>query len=501
MSSSLAYGHTTLNATHGRQEVRRSKQQQQATAAAAAWQKTICLIPGLVLDTPEISFCLNVFLFNPLRCRALYFFLVLSVFYFFCRVPPTALAVRGRIVLSFFFSPAKMAKTAETGRINMANDPKHGTNERDTDNGQKKHVGDAKFEKALTVNIELLGDTKIPTFEVIQSARLLCGGLLACRSIAARKYELTMSNAKGKERLLEGFKIGDTVVVASQLANDEMVVSFLNLPAYIEDNEILEKLRGWGVQAASPIRRRMWPGTRIADGTRFLMVKFNDKVQSLPYSTKFNTALGAEYFRVIHDKQIKVCRLCIQPGHILRDCPEFSCHKCGVQGHYARECSMTVKKCKICLNNEDKCICNESEEGDSEELFEDLDMEEEGEESDEQELSKEGELRSKMRGLTQAIPAPPGAGSELGSSLESMPNTVLESRSEAREEAASQIETNPLPQRPAEGSRRSGSLNREQEMTSSAAEQTVDGKIAPPNAHPSSQNSEEEMDLVTLKRD
>ena len=56
-----------------------------------------------------------------------------------------------------------MAKTAETGRINMANDPKHGTNERDTDNGQKKHVGDAKFEKTLTVNIELLGDTKVPT--------------------------------------------------------------------------------------------------------------------------------------------------------------------------------------------------------------------------------------------------------------------------------------------------------------------------------------------------
>ena len=84
----------------------------------------------------------------------------------------------------------------------MANGLKHGVNDKEIDNGQKKLVSDAKFEKTLTVNIELLGDVKIPTYEVIQSARLLCGGLLACRSIAARKYELTMSNVKGKERNL-----------------------------------------------------------------------------------------------------------------------------------------------------------------------------------------------------------------------------------------------------------------------------------------------------------
>lgn len=47
--------------------------------------------------------------------------------------------------------------------------------------------------------------------------------------------------------------------------------------------------------------RRMWPGTNIADRTRFFKVRFNKQVQSLPYSTKFNTHNGAEYFRVIHD--------------------------------------------------------------------------------------------------------------------------------------------------------------------------------------------------------
>lgn len=151
--------------------------------------------------------------------------------------------------------------------------------------------------------------------------------------------------------------------MAKGLCNDELVVSFLNLPAYITDAEIIGKLDSWGVGAASPIRRRMWPGTKIADGTRFLKVKFSDRVQSLPYLARFETALGPEYFRVIHDRQVKVCRMCLQPGHILRDCPEFFCHKCGVQGHYVRECGAKrageEKKC-LCCNMMSKCTCKES---------------------------------------------------------------------------------------------------------------------------------------------
>lgn len=33
-------------------------------------------------------------------------------------------------------------------------------------------------------------------------------------------------------------------MVAKELSNYELVVSFLNLPAYITDEEIIEKLRG-----------------------------------------------------------------------------------------------------------------------------------------------------------------------------------------------------------------------------------------------------------------
>lgn len=118
-------------------------------------------------------------------------------------------------------------------------------------------------------------------------------------------------------------------------------------------------------------------GNNLADGTRFMRVKFNETVQSLPYSTKFSTTLGPEYFWVIHDKQVKVCRMCIQPGHTLRECLEFMCHKCGVQGHYARECMKAGNCCKVCLNEDNKCICNAS---DSEVLIDLVSESEEGSE-------------------------------------------------------------------------------------------------------------------------
>ena len=158
---------------------------------------------------------------------------------------------------------------------------------------------------------------------------------------------------------------------------------------------------------------------------------------------------------------------------------------------------MTSKKCKICYNNEDKCVCNESEEGDSEELIGESDMEEGREAGDNREQGEEGD-QSEAERQTEATPAPQGAGNELSSSLDDFPGTQLASRPEAREGAMSRRETDPLPQRPAVGSRRPSSLSRKPESAGPADMLAGDGGAAPPDSLQSSPTSEEDMDLATL---
>lgn len=264
----------------------------------------------------------------------------------------------------------------------------------DGDDGQGRRV----FQKKLTVLVEIVGEDKITMMELLKKVREDCGVVIGCRYKNPKEYELTMNEEEGKEKILDGLKIKNSRIMVKEINNNEMVVSFLNLPTYIEDEEIIGKLTEWGVKAASPVKRRMWPGTDIADGTRFLKVKFTDTVKSLPYSTKFETLTGTEHFRVIHDRQVKVCRVCIQPGHIVRDCPNFKCYKCGIQGHYVRECDKG--KCKLCKMVTAMCVCRIPEEeimGSSLDLYESVEEAITGKEKDEEDEQNEEDIMVERR--------------------------------------------------------------------------------------------------------
>lgn len=258
------------------------------------------------------------------------------------------------------------------------------------------------YEKRLTVAVEIIGEDRITMMELLRKVKEECGMVIGCRYKTPREYELTMGDDKGKNKLLDGLKIKNGRIMAKEINNMETVVSFMNLPTYIKDEEITGKLKDWGVNAVSKIKRRMWPGTDIADGTRILRVKFTDTVKSLPYSTKFETSVGTEHFRVIHDRQVKVCRLCIQPGHIVRDCPNFKCFKCNKQGHYARECS--EGNCGVCKMKTELCVCTTADdENDNDDSAEDLYGEDEGtrtgeEEVRETEWSELGTIESQRTG-------------------------------------------------------------------------------------------------------
>ena len=71
------------------------------------------------------------------------------------------------------------------------------------------------------------------------------------------------------------------------------------------------------IELVTPIYRRRYKGTNIADGTRYVRVKFPPEIKSLPYSMKFKTVEGVEYFRVLHDNQIKVCYNCMSANHVI----------------------------------------------------------------------------------------------------------------------------------------------------------------------------------------
>lgn len=126
------------------------------------------------------------------------------------------------------------------------------------------------------------------------------------------------------------------------------------MPAYIDNQVIVDKLEGCGVTPISETKRRVYPGTTVEDGTRFVKSLFPEEVVSLPYSSRLETAEGLQYFRVMHSHHDKTCRLCMSPEHVSKDCPDFKCYKCEERGHFAMDCNAV--KCPDCKISVKKSI-------------------------------------------------------------------------------------------------------------------------------------------------
>ncbi|KAI2647912.1 50S ribosomal protein L20 [Labeo rohita] len=176
--------------------------------------------------------------------------------------------------------------------IRMAND--NGTTGGTPDTGLEKRLRarnginqevseksvEQKYLKEATVIVNVENVIEVRAEDIIKAVTEQCGHgkILALRPRQGKEYKLTMENEETCDKLIDGLRIK-------------------------------------GVD----FKRRRYPGTDIEDGTRYLKVRFLKEVASLPYSTRLETAEGLQYFWVMDSHQVKTCRLCMSPDHLLRE--------------------------------------------------------------------------------------------------------------------------------------------------------------------------------------
>ena len=107
-----------------------------------------------------------------------------------------------------------------------------------------------------------------------------------------------------------------------------------DLPFEVSDADVQSALKSFGVvHSVRPQFFRDFPS--VANGTRVLLMSFDESVQSIPSS------LSVSNFpvRIWHPGQPVICPICHEPGHLPQACP-FSgrCLRCKQPGHRARDC-------------------------------------------------------------------------------------------------------------------------------------------------------------------
>lgn len=226
-------------------------------------------------------------------------------------------------------------------------------------NNAKYVTTNRKYTKEATIKINDIDIIKYRAHDVIDSLEEICGKNTVLAVVPNKEdglsYEITLDTVENAHKLHHGIEINGEEFQCNFQQSDIIVVSFLYIPSYVEDEELLSRLRSKNIEIVSDVYRRVHPGTQVADGTRFVRVKFPPGLVSLAWSMSFETAAGKRYFKVVHNNQVKVCSNCESPEHVKRNCPHFSCHGCGMQGHKSSRCA--APKCHRCGKLPLLCAC------------------------------------------------------------------------------------------------------------------------------------------------
>lgn len=248
------------------------------------------------------------------------------------------------------------------GRLNMTenidrNERNAKADKTDGDKSSRRVDSKKVYKKECTVCVHDIPHSIYKALQVIEAAESVCGknSVIAVVPSEDNTYEITTETQESALKLTNGICIDEKRFGVTFQFSDIVVVSFMNLPAYIEDKDILSKLAQKKCEIKSDVYRHVHPRTQIADGTRYVRVKFPPGLVSLPWSVRFDTGRGSKYFRVVHDNQRQLCNMCGSPFHKYRGCPKLICEGCNEQGHKIKECR--APKCDRCGKLPLKCFC------------------------------------------------------------------------------------------------------------------------------------------------
>ncbi|CAC5379786.1 unnamed protein product [Mytilus coruscus] len=182
------------------------------------------------------------------------------------------------------------------------------------------------------------------------------GEILACVPKSGNLYEVTLNENDSVDLICDtGFKIGDRNFKPNAIFSKERLVSFLKVSIMFLIRKLKTSWKRLGLPSYPPLGENV-PWNEIADGTRYVVIRFPDDKQSLPYSMKFSTGVNShEYIRVIHDNQRKVCSKCYETDHIFATCPDNVCWRCKTSGHLSKSCP--EPPCEKCKKFVAHCVC------------------------------------------------------------------------------------------------------------------------------------------------
>ncbi|ESO90910.1 hypothetical protein LOTGIDRAFT_74358, partial [Lottia gigantea] len=213
--------------------------------------------------------------------------------------------------------------------------------------------------KELIVDIDVVDLTKINIGEFIDEIEDVVGigNVYAVTKCRPNIIQVALNSKENAEKLCNGLSVNDKTFDCNFAYSPYTIVSFMDIPSYIEDIVLINKLRIFNIEIEGKVIRHYYDKYEtIENGIRHVKCIFPPDVKSLPWAVNLETIHGFKSFRVIHNNQTKVCHKCLQDSHVIANCPKIECRKCHQLGHMANKC--TVKYCEICKKLDINCVCS-----------------------------------------------------------------------------------------------------------------------------------------------